>query len=143
MAHRSHKLAKLTVEGRLLLVHRVLDLGWTRAAAADAQGCSGATAGKWVSRFLDGGAAALVDRSSRPHTSPNRLPEEIEERILAYRGEHRVGAHLIADALGIPQSTVSAVLARRGRRCCGTWTDRPAGSCATSATVPASWCTSM
>jgi transposase InsO family protein len=67
-----------------------------------------------VIRFLAEGAAGLADRSSRPHTSPNRLPAEIEDKILDYRATHRVGAHVIADALGIPQSTVSAVLARRG-----------------------------
>ena len=114
MAHRSHKLAKLTYEGRLLLVHRVVDLGWPRARAAEAQGCSGATVGKWVRRFQAEGAAGLADRSSRPHRSPRRLPAAVEERILAYRADHRVGAHQIADALGFPQSTVSAVLARRG-----------------------------
>ena len=113
MAHRSHRRAKLTVQGRLLLVHRVLDWGWPRARAAEAQGCSGATAGKWVRRYREEGAGGLVDRSSRPRTSPNRLPAEVEERVLDYRSTHRVGAHQIADALGIPQSTVSAVLARR------------------------------
>jgi transposase InsO family protein len=113
MAHRSHPRAKLTVEGRMLLVHRVFDLGWPRARAAEAQGCSAATAGKWVRRFLDEGVAGLLDRSSRPHSSPNQLPGEIEEQILDYRSAYRVGAHQIALALGIPQSTVSAVLARR------------------------------
>ncbi len=113
MAHRSHKRAKLTVEGRLLLVHRVLDLGWTRSTAAEAQGCSGATAGKWVRRYQQQGAQGLVDRCSRPLSSPNRLPAAIEEQILEHRREHRVGAHVIAAVLGVPQSTVSAVLARR------------------------------
>jgi hypothetical protein len=120
MAHRSHRRAKLTVEGRLLLVRRVLDLGWSRARAAEAQGCSGATAGKWVRRYLEGGAAALLDRSSCPRSSPGRLPAHVEERILSYRRERRVGAHRIADALCIPQSTVSAVLAGGGCRCCVT-----------------------
>ena len=98
----------------MLLVHRVIDLGWSRARAAEAQGCSGATAGKWVTRFEQEGAAGLADRSSRPARSPNRLPARIEEQILEYRREHRVGAHQISYALGVPQSTVSAVLARRG-----------------------------
>jgi transposase InsO family protein len=113
MAHRSHPRAKLTVEGRLLLVHRVLDLGWPRARAAEAQGCSGATAGKWVRRFAEEGIEGLHDRGSRPRTSPTRLSAEVEQQILDYRSKHRVGAHQISFALGIPQSTVSAVLARR------------------------------
>lgn len=38
---------------------------------------------------------------------------DVEERILDYRTVHRVGAHQIGWALGLPQSTVSAVLPRR------------------------------
>ena len=98
----------------MLLVHRVVDRGWPRARAAEAQGCSSATAGKWVRRFQTEGAAGLTDRSSRPHSSPTRIAPQVEQRILDYRTEHRVGAHQIAWALGLPQSTVSAVLARRG-----------------------------
>ena len=93
MAHRSHRRAKLTVEGRMLLVHRVIDRGWSRARAAEAQGCSSATAGKWVRRYQTEGAAGLVDRSSRPHTSPTRIAPEVEQRILDHRSQHRVGAH--------------------------------------------------
>ena len=114
MGNRRHPWAKLTVEGRMLLVHRVVDLGWPRARAAEAQGCSAATVGKWLGRFEQEGAAGLVDRCSRPRRSPNRMPEAVEEQILEYRTRHRVGAHHIADALGVAQSTVSAVLARRG-----------------------------
>jgi hypothetical protein len=36
----THAKAKLTVAGRLLLVERVLELGWTVTMAAEAQGCS-------------------------------------------------------------------------------------------------------
>lgn len=69
MAHRSHRRAKLTVQG-MLLVHRVVELGWLRARAAEAQGCSAATAGKWVRRFQQEGPEGLADRSSRPQVSP-------------------------------------------------------------------------
>ena len=114
VAHRRHPRAKLTVEGRRLLVQRVVELGWPVARAAEAQGCSTATVRKWVRRFEAEGDAGLADRSSRPHRSPTRLPAAREEAIIAYRRTHRVGAHQIAWALGEAQSTVSAVLARNG-----------------------------
>ena len=114
MGHRRHPRAKLTVEGRRLAVHRVVDLRWRPARVAEAQGCSVATVYKWVRRFREEGDAGLLDRCSRPQRSPSRLSAEREAAILAYRGEHRVGAHVIAAALGEAQSTVSAVLARRG-----------------------------
>ncbi len=81
----SHPRAKLTVEGRQLLVERVLELGWTVPMAAEAQGCSPATAYKWIRRFEAEGAGDLKDRSSRPHRSPRRLCPEREAAILERR----------------------------------------------------------
>jgi transposase InsO family protein len=104
----------LTVEGRRLLVQRVCELGWPPARVAEAQGCSRTTVHKWVARWRAEGDAGLGDRSSRPHRSPWRLSVEREDAIVAHRRAHRVGAHLIAAATGEAQSTVSAVLARRG-----------------------------
>jgi len=47
----THPRAKLTVQGRQLLVERVLEDGWTVPMAAEAQGCSAATGYKWIRRF--------------------------------------------------------------------------------------------
>jgi transposase InsO family protein len=66
----SHKHARLTPIGRALLVNRVLELGWTVAAAAQAVGVSRRTGFKWLARFKAEGATGLLDRSSRPHRSP-------------------------------------------------------------------------
>jgi transposase InsO family protein len=66
----SHKHARLTPIGRALLVQRVLELGWTISAAADAAGVSRRTARKWIQRFEAEGSAGLLDRSSRPRRSP-------------------------------------------------------------------------
>jgi transposase len=68
----THARAKLTVAGRLLLVQRVLELGWTASMAAEAQGCSAATGYKWLRRFRAEGHIGLQDRSSKPHRSPMR-----------------------------------------------------------------------
>ncbi len=73
----SHKHARLTPIGRALLVRRVLDEGWSVAAASAAVGVSKRTGFKWLSRFKAEGAAGLVDRSSRPRRCPRALtPQE-------------------------------------------------------------------
>jgi len=73
------------VQGRRLLVERVLELGWTVPMAAEAQGCSPATGYKWIRRFAAEGASGLKDRSSRPHRSPRRLCPERDAAILTRR----------------------------------------------------------
>ena len=47
----SHKHARLTPMGRALLVSRVLEMGWTVAAASQAAGISCRTGYKWLARF--------------------------------------------------------------------------------------------
>lgn len=110
----SHPRAKLTVQGRRLLVERVLELGWTVPMAAEAQGCSPATGYKWVRRFGAEGHQGLHDRSSRPHRSPTRLSARREAVILARRQATLEGPHRIAWALGESPSTVNRVLRRLG-----------------------------
>jgi transposase InsO family protein len=107
-----HRMAKLTVEGRKLLVHRVVDCGWPPATAGEAQGCSSATAYKWVRRYKAEGLAGLQDRSSRPHNSPNRLSAERENAIVELRSTRLEGPHQIGWALGEKPSTVHKVLVR-------------------------------
>lgn len=76
---------------------------------------------KWRARFLSGGAQALKDHSRRPHRSPVRTRESVEEAILRLRRQRHWGArklrHRLA-ALGHRQlpavSTISGILKRRG-----------------------------
>jgi transposase InsO family protein len=110
----SHPRAKLTVEGRRLLVERVLELGWTVPVAAEAQGCSAATGYKWIRRFATEGAEGLRDRSSKPRRSPLRLSHEREGAILLRRQATLEGPHRIAWALGEAPATVHRVLRRLG-----------------------------
>jgi transposase InsO family protein len=110
----SHPRAKLTVQGRRLLVERVLELGWSVPMAAEAQGCSPATGYKWIRRFCSEGLEGLCDRSSRPHRSPARLSARREAAILARRHATAEGPHRIAWALGEAPSTVHRVLRRMG-----------------------------
>jgi transposase InsO family protein len=110
----AHPRAKLTVQGRRLLVDRVLRLGWTVATAAEAQGCSAATGHKWLRRFREQGAAGLADRPCRPHHSPRRLNLDREGAIIRRRRDTLEGPHRIAWALGESPSTVHRVLRRHG-----------------------------
>jgi len=96
----------------LRLARCVVDDGWTYARAAERFQCSTATAKKWADRYRAGGAGAMVDRSSRPHRSPGRLPQRRERRIIKVRFTCRWGPHRIAAHLRLARSTVEAVLRR-------------------------------
>ena len=61
----SHKNARLTVEGRKLLIERIAIMGLK--PAAQAAGISLRTARKWLLRFELQGVQGLYDRSSRPN----------------------------------------------------------------------------
>ena len=113
MGHVRYK-ARLTPYGRRLLVDRIMVQGWPAAKAAEAMGVSRQTAYRWLARFEAEGEAGLVDRPSRPHASPSRVPPEAEERVTADRNAEREGPHLMAGRLGMPASTIYAVLARHG-----------------------------
>jgi transposase InsO family protein len=70
------------------------------------------TAGKWAGRYRAEGPAGMVDRSSRPRTSPAKTPERVKRQIVRLRWRHRLGPVQIAGQLGVPASTVLAVLRR-------------------------------
>ena len=72
----THARAKLTPQGRMLLVTRVLEMGWTVTMAAEAQGCSAATGYKWIRRFRTEGPTGLADRSSSAATRVRRSAAE-------------------------------------------------------------------
>ena len=109
----AHPRPRLSVFSRQILVMRV-QAGWPTAHVAEQLGISRATAYKWVRRYRTEGEAGLLDRSSRPHRSPRRLPASVEAGILAARAEWRYGPDRLGPLLGLPPSTVHRVLARRG-----------------------------
>lgn len=109
----SHKNARLGFAGRVCLVERVIRDGWRTDEAAAAFGVSVQSVRKWLRRFRAEGAAGLQDRSSRPRSSPRRLAARLEQRIARLRARRTTGPR-IADALGLPLSTVGDVLRRLG-----------------------------
>ena len=54
----------------------------------------------------------MADRSSRPHRCPTKTPEPVKQQIVRLRWRHRLGPVQIAGRLGMPASTVHAVLVR-------------------------------
>lgn len=108
-----HANARLSVKGRELLVDRILMQGWSLMQAAQAAGISDRTAGKWVARYRQEGAAGLSDRSSVPVRQPTRTAEDRVAAIAALR-RVRLTAAQIAMALSMPLSTVSGILTSIG-----------------------------
>jgi transposase InsO family protein len=108
----SHRNARLTVHGRLLLVDRVCRQRWPVAHAAKAMGISRQCAHRWVNRYRSLGEAGLADRSSRPQRSPSRTPAGVEQQVLQLRQTERRGQDWLGAELGLPPRTVSRILRR-------------------------------
>jgi transposase InsO family protein len=108
----AHRNARLTFHGRLLLVQRVRNQGMPVAHVAKAMGVSRQCAHRWVNRFDAEGEAGLYDRSSRPHRTPRRTSERVEQLVVAARVEHRRGPDWLGPELGVPARTVTRILRR-------------------------------
>jgi len=108
----SHANAALTPRARLKLARLVVEQGWSPARAAERYDVSWRTAKRWAERYRELGAAGMQDRSSRPHHSPARTPRPTVRKIVHLRWKHRLGPVQIGGRLGMPASTVHAVLTR-------------------------------
>jgi transposase InsO family protein len=95
------------------MVHSVLHLGWSLRRTASAFGVDPKTVRRWVARYREFGHAGLLDRSSRPHRSPNRTPVEIEARVLELR-HRRWSMERIGESVGVSRATVCRLLGRHG-----------------------------
>ena len=108
----SHANAALTPRARLRLARLIVDEGWPVARAAERYDVSWPTAARWARRYREAGAAGMTDRSSRPHRQPNRTPAPVVRAIVHLRWRKRLGPVAIGARLGVPASTVHAVLVR-------------------------------
>jgi transposase InsO family protein len=109
----SHRNARTTVQGRLLIVRRHR-AGWKQAHIAKAMGISRKCVKKWLDRYAAAGEAGVEDRSSRPHSCPRRTSAEVARCIVALRQRERRGPDWLGAELGVPARTVSRVIARHG-----------------------------
>ena len=95
----SHRNARLTPHGRLLLVQRVAS-GRPVAHVAKELGVSRQCAHHWVARYAVEGVAGLQDRSSRPHHTPTRTSTLVEAQVIAAREGYRRGQDWLGAELG-------------------------------------------
>jgi transposase InsO family protein len=109
-----HGNAELSLNKRRRLVVRVEDSGWTLARAAEAAEVSVKTARKWVYRYRTEGEGGLLDRSSRPHSSPSATSEQRVTVIALLRRSTRMTGAEIAEVLAMPITTVQGILTRIG-----------------------------
>jgi hypothetical protein len=110
----SHANACLTPRGRLKLARCVVEGGWPLRRAAERFQVSVPTAKRWADRYRESGPAGMVDRSSRPHCSPNRTHRRVEKKIKHLRTKKQLGPAQIASRLGMHASTVHRVIVRLG-----------------------------
>ena len=85
-----HENARTTPRSRMLMIER-LEAGWTVAAVAAAIAVDPKTVRKWRDRYRAEGEAGLMDRSSRPRTSPARLMPAAEDEIERLRRQRLSG----------------------------------------------------
>jgi len=98
----------------LRLAKLIVEDGWSPLVAAKMFMVSTVTARKWAARFRAEGPAGMTDRSSRPRRCPHVTPASVRRQILELRWRHRLGPVQIGGRLGVPASTVHAVLVRAG-----------------------------
>ena len=129
----SHANSPLSPLGRLRLArYHVEDHATVRQAAERFQ-VSTTTVVRWSARYRAVAAtgrrptaAAMTDRSSRPHRSPSRTRPGLERRIKHLRTSKRLGPVQIGGRVGMAPSTVHAVLVRHGMNRLA-WVDRASG----------------
>ncbi|MEV6489996.1 IS481 family transposase [Actinoplanes sp. NPDC051633] len=124
MAHRN---ARLTVHGRRLLIQRVITDQRPVAHVVKELGVSRATGYKWVARWRAEGDAGLADRPSTARRLPGKTPADVEAQVCALRTTLKRGPRRLAGLLGIPASTVHAILTRHHLHRLA-WLDRPTGT---------------
>jgi transposase InsO family protein len=113
-ARSQHPNARLTPRHRKKMVECVIDLGWSIESTADRFQVDAKTVRKWRDRYLAEGDEGLLDRSSRPHRSPNRTPRRCRREVIRLRKKRRWGADHIAHETGLAASTVQAILVAAG-----------------------------
>ncbi len=105
-----HANAALTPAQRLKLARLIVEEGWPTAWAAKFFTVSWRTADRWAQRYREEGKAGMVDRSSRPHTSPARTDPATTKRIVSLRLRRHWGAVRLAAETGVAPFTAGAVL---------------------------------
>lgn len=105
---------------RIRFVARALGGGERLSALCREFGISRPTGYLWVKRYQEAGSfQALEEKSRRPHRSPNRTPEQLEQEVVQARRQYGWGApklKVILDEAGVDlsESTIHRILKRQG-----------------------------
>jgi len=108
----SHANAALTARHRLRLARLIVEDGWSASRAAEFFHVSWRTAAKWAQRYREEGPVGMNDRSSARRTQAHQTQKPIVRKIVHLRWKQRLGPLEIGARLGMPASTVHAVLVR-------------------------------
>ena len=76
------------VEERFRFIQEYQSEEWCMAEVCRRFGVSRFTGYKWLDRYQRGGVQALEDRARAPNHHPNQVLDEVEEAIVAARGQH-------------------------------------------------------
>jgi transposase InsO family protein len=101
-----------------VIVLSVVHQGLSKAETARRYDVSWRWVHTLVTRYHEGGWAAVEARSSRPHSSPQRISNEVRDAIVALRHE------LIAEGLDAGPESIAGHLANRGHHAPATSTIR-------------------
>ena len=105
---------------RISFVVEALGRRESMASLCRQYGISRKTGYKWLRRYREvGELAELAERSRRPHRSPAKVSDDLEEAVLAVRalegwGGRKIARFLAQDGISIARSTVDRILQRRG-----------------------------
>ena len=74
----------------------------------------------WLARYRAGGIEALIDQSTRPHTMPHLVGEELKDKILKLRDKEKVGGKKIfyllrREGVQISERGINKILKREGK----------------------------
>ncbi len=104
---------------RISLVARALGGRETMTDLCQEYGISRPTGYLWVKRFQESGSfQALEEKSRRPHRSPNRTAEKLEQKVVEARKQYGWGAPklkvMLGQGLNLSESTIHRILKRKG-----------------------------
>ena len=107
-------------EIRYRWIKPILEDSLTIKALAEICPFSERTIKYWLASYRKEGLAGLNDKSTRPHTSPNKTPDWIRDRILKIREDYKLGGKKITwqlekEGITISESTVNRLLRKAGK----------------------------
>lgn len=113
---------RTVVDQREEVALKALDARYSVSEVARMFGITRPTVRLWRDRYRESGRSGLTDRSHRPHSSPLKTDEEIEQLIVAEREKTKFGSKKILrrlqdehPELELPaRSTIDGILSRHG-----------------------------